>query len=340
MADDLYDVDPDTVGIQKPNTGLAQKVALQEQAKKNALRELFNRPTKHDALEVLAENKAITPQNTDAGDFKPPNTGLAEKMAAKAKAEKDTLLEFLKRGKPANKPVAKPIVEDVKEHEPENLSWSPVTPMMLSALYPKSSAVSDLWQMIAAAVQQPGKGFALVAPQGTKILIKASVDGALTMAMPDKDPKIFTNPTSSPDLDMDADDKDRHTAIAPESGEVRESKKPFVPENNKALYHKIISVADSIRKGNVQTDNSLNELPLTPKKQLYENKVKKVNLKELNNLLYNIQDLLSYRTSPSLDRLAVDVSNVIAEALLSDNDAVPQTIYENLKTKFNTIKRK
>jgi len=87
-----------------------------------------------------------------------------------------------------------------KEHEPSGLNWVATTEGNVMSL----PTISDTHQFLAAASQQPGFAFGLVAKAGgTLCFIKYDEKGTVYMAEPSREPNKFANPGLNYDFDND-----------------------------------------------------------------------------------------------------------------------------------------
>ncbi len=290
-------------------------------------------------------------QELDNFKVKKPATGLAEKIEQKKLEEQAALAKIFtsQRGAAPAAPVI-PLNEDVKkappapapnspavnpEHEPKNVAWRQTTLQQLVALYPARHAISDLIMTINGALQQPNMAYALLGPTGTKFLIK-SENGALFLADPEKDGAAFANIGLQPDFDKDAtDDKDASSRIKPLQGttpistvkhtecnefEIGESFEEKLSEAHvvktedvkdpkvRAVVEKLRAMAADIRSGK--------------RSSIDEDAQPSIDVRTLNNALFVAQSLFNKSRNKLYDEIADDLSDAIAECLLSNNNAV------------------
>lgn len=226
------------------------------------------------------------------------------------------------------------------ENEPTGIQWRPTTIQQLVALYPKSEAVSDLWMTVHGAGQQPGMAFGLIAPHGTKYFIKSDKSGNLFMADPDPNPQAFANVGLNPDMDNDAvDDKN---GIEPA--------KPFNQNSWRVLPSKLESKETEFGKEDVHFNESIEESRMDLSKiedektrkvveKLYaeadelrkkakeetltESKEETVSVKKLNGMLLQAQSQVNSSAGAVYEAVADELSDLIAEALLSNKNTVP-----------------
>ena len=159
----------------KSNTGLAESIANKDQANKKAMEKLFTK---------MEEGKISSKPVTDP-------TPPAKRLDEEAPAVRAT--EVVRVTQQINRPVP-PVYGPVNaENEPVSIAWRPTTVQQLVALYPHAHAVSDLYQVLHSATQQPGLSCALIAPHGTKYLVRADETGMLYMADPNSYPAAFAN---------------------------------------------------------------------------------------------------------------------------------------------------
>lgn len=242
------------------------------------------------------------------------------------------------------------------ENEPTGIQWRPTTVQQLSALYPKTQAVSDLWMTLHGAAQQPGMAFGLLAPHGTKFFVKSDKSGQLFMADPDPNPKAFANPGLNPDFDGDKDDasgaepakpfnQNSHRVIPTkfegkeefgvdvnfnELSESRMDVTKIEDEKTRKVVEKLYAEADALRaKDKEEKKDSLNESS-NVKEETYT-------LKQLSTMLMKAQTQVTNTRNKLYEAVAEELSDIIAEALLGNKNSVPiskvSKIIRNIKWK-------
>lgn len=290
-------------------------------------------------------------QDIDNFKIKKPDTGLAVKIEQKKLQEQASLAKiFNSQRESSNSSSIIPLSEDVKkttavpsppnavvnqEHEPNNVAWRQTTLQQLVALYPAKHAISDLIMTINGAIQQPNMAYSLLGPKGTKFLIK-SEGGALFLADSEKDGAAFANIGLNPDLDDDStDDKNASDRMKPLQGttpistikhteceefDIKESFEENIQEAHKIetkdiknpktrdIVEKLRTMAADIRSGK--------------RKSLDEDAVPQVDIKTLNNALYLAQSLFNKNRIKMYDDIADNLSDIIAECLLSNKNNV------------------
>lgn len=301
------------------NTGLADKIKRQLEEEKAKLRALL--PSA--ANSVAANSEASILNET----IKKPNTGLQQTLEEKKKAEKEKLRALMPSAinEDSRYPSGMETRTDNDEHEPNpknDFHWAPVTPQEIKALYPCTTAISDIKMVLNTARQQPEMAVALIGERGTKYLIKTDKLGQFYMTKPSNDPQQFTNPGANTDYDADdLDDKNASTQM-----------QPF---NRRAMFEDAFVIYEDIEKKFDKSSIIKEDLKKVSKKKLNESSQKTVNINELNTLLYDVQKELREKDNESLEKLADSISEAIAETIISGKKAYNYDKYCLLVNKFN-----
>jgi hypothetical protein len=318
----------------KSNTGLAESAANKEAASKEAVAKLFQ---KMNAGE-LSESPVTNPTSVKKLEEAIPVTRLTEPIIV---------------AQQLNRPVPTSLKPVNMEHEPTSISWKKTSVQEMAVLYPKAHAVSDLYMVLHGATQQPGFAFGLIAPHGTRYLIKADESGNLYMAEPNPNPAAFANIGLNPDFDSDAVDDKYPNSIKPfyqnshqvltkyESNdefnvdttfnEKLDEGKHDTPTESltnpkvKDIVSKLRAEAAKLRGEQVEEPRQLIVAPAErAHAPLMEDVVPSFTLKKLNTMLYKAQDRFNNTGDAIFESIADELSTVIAEALLSNKTSIPK----------------
>lgn len=300
MSSQEFNQDIDNFKIKKPSTGLAEKIEQKKLEEQAALAKIFNS------------------QRTD-----PPSSSVAPVIS---------LNEAVKKVSAAPSPLS-PSVNP--EAEPKGIAWRQTTLQQLIALYPAKHAISDLIMTINGALQQPNMSYSLLGPKGTRFLIKSD-NGSLFLADPDKDGQAFANIGLNPDFDKDdTDDKNADDRIKPLQGTTPIStikhtecdefgiKESFDENLQEAHVIKTEDIKDPKTRAVVEKLRSMAaDIRSGKRSGLDEDAVPQVDVKTLNNALFVAQSLFNKGRARLYDDIADDLSEAIAECLLSNRNSV------------------
>lgn len=314
--------------IKKPHSGIAEKEAAKKAINEAALAKMFKRASGNvPTVQVLNE------------------------------AEKPIIRTIPVENVP--KPPSPLTVAGVnKEHEPESVPWRPTTVPEIISLYPQASAVSDLSMCLHNALQQPGFAVGLVGPNGTKLLIRADAAGNFQLANPGTNGAAFFNIGLNPDMDKDDDEdggkheidaaakpaqQNSHRILSPGKVELNNHVKyAGVTEEfdiseefeiNEAKYIPTEDIPDQKTRSVVEKlRNMAADLRAGKKTALTESREPNVTVRQLSNGLYKLQEMINKTGNQGYEVLADELTEVIAEALLANQNAVPvSSLTENLK---------